>query len=101
RLEHRCFGIITDVLGHFKMAKGTGSFGMWLAFGNPLAVNIGHLFDQVMILQENRAIGAYRQRVFITWHANARICGRWFTSFLSVLFFLVFFFIFHINTAYI
>jgi hypothetical protein len=36
---------------------------MWLTLGDALPVEVGHLLDQVVVLQQNRAVGSDRQRV--------------------------------------
>ena len=60
-LENGGLGVGTDVLRHLEMAEGARAFRVGLALGNMLAVEVGHLFDQVVILQDDGAIRADRQ----------------------------------------
>jgi hypothetical protein len=45
-----------------ELSKCSAAFDVRLALGNALPVEIGHLLDQVMIVQQDRAIGTYRER---------------------------------------
>jgi hypothetical protein len=40
------------------MAERPTTFGMRLAFWDPFPVEVGHLLDQVVILQQDRAVRA-------------------------------------------
>ena len=56
-LKHRRARVGTDVVGHLKMAKGAGLLGMWLSLRNALPVEVRHLLDQIVILQQQRPVG--------------------------------------------
>jgi hypothetical protein len=47
-------------MGYFKMTKTAATFGMGLAFGNAFAVELRHLFDEVVVVQHDRAVWANR-----------------------------------------
>ena len=49
---------------------------MWLTFGSPLPVPVRHLLDEIVILQQDRAIGADGERVLIAGDGNAGIVCR-------------------------
>jgi hypothetical protein len=67
-------GIAGDVAGHGKDAVSARTLGVNHAFGNPLAVEVRHLFEQLVILDEHRSAGARRQGVLVV--ANRTACGR-------------------------
>jgi len=47
------------------MAEGPRALCMGLAVRNHLAVEVGHRLHQVVILQQNGAVGSYRERKFV------------------------------------
>jgi hypothetical protein len=57
-LKHRGFGEGTDVVGDLEAPKGAAALGVGLAFGDAFAVERGHLLDQVVIVQQDRSVGA-------------------------------------------
>jgi hypothetical protein len=61
-LEHRGRGVRAHVLGHLEDAERTTALGVRLAFRDALPVEIGHLLDQVVIVQHDRAVGPDGQR---------------------------------------
>ena len=69
-LEEGCLGVGADVLGDLEMAEGSGPLGMGLAVGDHLAVEIGHLFGEIVILEQDGAVGAHRQRIFVAGYRD-------------------------------
>lgn len=76
RLEHRRLGIGTDILRDLEMAEGAGALGVRLPLRNPLAIEIRHLLDQVVILQNDGAIRPHGEGVFVTGYRDTGIVGR-------------------------
>ena len=50
RLEHRRFGVGTDIMGHLEMPKCSRTFRVRLPLGNAFAIEIGHLLDEVVVM---------------------------------------------------
>ena len=55
--NRRSLGIGGDVFGYLEVAEGAGTLGVRLPFGNPFAVEVGHLLDQIRVLQQNWSVG--------------------------------------------
>jgi hypothetical protein len=49
------------LLRHLEVAKCAAALGMWLPLRNTLTVEVGHLLDQVVVLQQNRPVGTDRE----------------------------------------
>ena len=82
RLKHRRLGVLADVVCHLEVPKGAPAFGMRLALGYPFPVEIRHLFDEVVILQQDRTVRPDGKRVFIAGYGNPCIgCGGFATVF--------------------
>jgi hypothetical protein len=76
--KHCRFGERADVIGDLEASKCAAALGMWLAFRDAFAVERRHLFDQVVIVQQDRSVGADGQRVLVTFDRDAGIGrGRW------------------------
>ena len=76
RLKQCRLGVLADVLGHLKTAERAASLGMGLPLWNPLPVPVRHLLDEVMILQQDRAVGADGERMLIAGDWNAGVSRR-------------------------
>ncbi len=75
-LEHRRLGVPADVVGHLEVAERAATLGVRLPLRDALPVEVGHLLDQVVVLQQDRAVGADGQRVFDAGYRGAGIGGR-------------------------
>ena len=76
-LEDRGLGIGADILVHRERPERTPAFGVGLALGDALPVEVGHLLDEVEILEEDWAIRSDRQGVLLAGDGNTGICrGR-------------------------
>ena len=77
-----------DVAGNGKDAVRARSLGVNHAFGNALAVEMRHLLEELVILDQDRPAGARRQRVF--WLSPtgrpAAVVRVFFSSIASILF---------------
>ena len=73
-LEDTGHGVFGHILRRLEGAKSARPLGVWLTLGDALAVKVGHLLKQVVVVQNNRAIGANGQRMFVALHANACVC---------------------------
>jgi hypothetical protein len=58
------------------MTEGATALGVWLAFRNALSVEIRHLLDQVVIVQQDGSVWAHGERVLIALDWNTRIRRR-------------------------
>ena len=76
-LEDRGLGVHADVLGHSEVAECTAPLGMRLPLGNPLPVEVRHLLDEIVILQQDRTVGTNGQRVLVARYGDSRVgCRR-------------------------
>ena len=75
RLEELGLGIFRDVLGHLEMPEGARALGVWLALGDALSVEVGHLLDEVVVVEHDRAIAPERQRMLVALHRDAGVRG--------------------------
>src|ERR1700722_12101903 len=55
-LKDRRSRIAADVLGHLEMSKGSAALGMRLTLRDAFAIEVRHLLDQVMIVQDDGTI---------------------------------------------
>ena len=58
RLEDRGPGVAAHVIGYQKVTMRTTAFGMRLPFRDPFAIEVRHLFDQIMIIEDYGTIRA-------------------------------------------
>jgi hypothetical protein len=75
-LEHRGLGVGADVVRHLEVAEGTAALGVRLPLGYPLPVEVRHLLDEVVVLQQDGAVRAYGQRVLVALDRDTGIGGR-------------------------
>ena len=61
-LEHRRLGVGTDVVGHLEVAERAAALGVRLALRDALPVEVRHLLDQIVILQQDRTVRADGER---------------------------------------
>ena len=74
-LEYRRLGVGADVVRHHEMPERAAALGVRLPLRDALTVEVGHLLDQVVVLEQNRAVGAHGQRVLVALDQRAGI-GR-------------------------
>ena len=74
--EQAGLGELADVLGRLEHPVAAAALGVDDSLGHPFPVELGHLLDQVVILQQQRAVGTDRLRELITRRRRARIRGR-------------------------
>src|SRR6185437_11797546 len=65
------------VFGNLEKAVSAAALGVNHAFRNPFAVELRHLLDQVMVLQQDRTVGAGGKGMFVARSRNACIGGRY------------------------
>jgi len=77
RLEHRGLGVGADILGHLEVTEGPGTLRVGLALRNPFPVEVGHLLDEVVVLQQDGPIGPHGERVLVAGYGDPGIgcCG--------------------------
>jgi hypothetical protein len=77
RLEHRGLGVFADVLGHLETPERAASLRMRLTFGYPLPIEVRHLLDEIVILQQYWAVGPNGERELIAgdWNPSVGCCG--------------------------
>ena len=73
RLEHRRLGVGGHVLGDLDPAERAAALGVRLPLRDPLPVPLGHLLDQVAVLQQDRAARTDGQRILIALDRDAGI----------------------------
>src|SRR6185437_8058023 len=64
-----------DVVGHLEVAERAATLGVRLALRDALPVELRHLLDQVVILQQDRAVGADGQGFVVAWRRVADVVG--------------------------
>jgi hypothetical protein len=74
-LEDGGLGVRADVVRHLEVAERAAALGVGLALGDALAVEVGHLLDEVVVLQQDGAVGADGQRVFVAVDGDACVGG--------------------------
>ena len=74
-LEDRRLRELADVGGDLEVAERATPLRMRLAFGDPLPVEIRHLLNQVVVLQQDGAIGTDGQRVLVAGHRDPGVRG--------------------------
>ena len=57
------------------MTESTRALCVGLAFGNPFPIEIGHLLDQIMVVQNDRPVTADGQRMLVALNTDAAIGG--------------------------
>ena len=78
-LQRGGLGELADVLGDLEDAEGAAAFGVGLALGDALAVEVRHLVDEMVIVQQDRAVCANGQRVAVAGRRRSGRGGREFT----------------------
>src|SRR5205807_259669 len=76
RIEESGFGPLADVGGDFEIAESATALGVHHALGYAFTIERLHLLDDVVILQQDRTVGAYRERVVVARRGNAGVGSR-------------------------
>src|SRR5262249_14603002 len=71
--KHRGPGVLADVVGHLEVAERAATLGVRLAFRDAFPVEHRHLLEQIMILKQDRTVGADRQRLVVTGRRGAAV----------------------------
>src|SRR5271154_6656916 len=58
-LGHGRLSVTTHVTGHDKLSERAPAFRRRLTLGNSFPIEVRHLFNQVMVVQQNRTIRPY------------------------------------------
>ena len=66
---------LADVVGDLEEAEGAAALGVHDPLGHALAVEVGHLLDQVVVLEQDRPVRAGGERVVVARRRDAR--RRW------------------------
>ena len=74
-LEQRGLRVPRDVLGGLELAEGARALRVHVALGDALAVEVRHLVQEVVVVQQDRAVGAQGQRVAVAGRRGARLGG--------------------------
>ena len=72
RLEHRRLGVGAHVTRHLEVAERAAALGVGLALRDPLPVEVRHLLDEVVVLQQDRAVGPDGERVLVARRPGCR-----------------------------
>ena len=75
-VEEGSLGPRRNVRGHLEVAEGAAALGVDDALGYALAVERLHLLDYVVILQQDRPVGAHGERVLVACRGNPGIRRR-------------------------
>jgi hypothetical protein len=63
-------------VGHLEPPESTRTLGVRLTLRHPLTVELRHLLDQIVIVQQDRSIRTNRQRMLIALHRDTGIRRR-------------------------
>ena len=74
--------VLGDVVGHLEVAVGAGPLGVHDPLGDPLAVEVGELLEQVHVLDEHRPLGPGGHRVQVVVDRHPESGGAVFLLFL-------------------
>ena len=75
-LEQRGLGVRRDVLGGLEHAERARALGVHVALGDALAVEVRHLVEEVVVVQQDRAVRAEGQRVAVARRRGAGVGRR-------------------------
>src|SRR5690606_22568106 len=75
-LEHRRTGVAAHITGDLEVAEGARPLGVWLPLRDALAVEVGHLLDQIVVVQQDRPRRTDGERVRVAGHRRAGVGGR-------------------------
>ena len=75
RLKDGCLGVGADVLGHLEVSESSRAFGVRLAVRDHLPVEVRHLLEQVVVVQNDGAVGAYGEGVLVAGYRDSGVCG--------------------------
>ena len=75
-LEQRRLGERRHVVGRRELPERAGALGVHVALGHPFAVEVGHLVQEVHVVQQDRAVGAEGQRVPVARRGGPGVGGR-------------------------
>ena len=76
RLEEVGLDVLADVLSDLEEAVSAAALGVHHALGHALAVELGHLLDHVVVLKQDRTVGADGQGVLVAGGRDAGVGGR-------------------------
>src|ERR1019366_776954 len=67
--------VLGDILGDLEETVRATALGVNDSLGHTLSVELRHLLDQIVVLEQNRAVGSDCERVLVAGRGNASI-GR-------------------------
>ena len=74
-LEQRRLGELADVLGGLEVTERAATLGVHDPLRHPLAVEVGHLVDEVEVVQQQRSVRADAQRELIARRRRSGVGG--------------------------
>lgn len=69
-------GVASHVVGHFKVAVSTGALGMDDTFGDALAIKVGQLVNEMVVLEEDGTVGTDGERVLVIGDWMTKLVGH-------------------------
>jgi hypothetical protein len=75
-LEDRGAGVGADVVSHLERAERAAALGVRLPLRDALAVEVGHLLEQVVVLQQDRPVRADSQRMLVAGDGDSGVRRR-------------------------
>ncbi len=76
RLEEGGLGVLRDVLGGLELAEGAGALRVRATLGHVHPVEVSEGLDEMVVVQQDRAVRADRQRVAVADCWDAGLGGR-------------------------
>ncbi len=75
-LEQRRLGVRRDVLGGLELTERAGALGVHVALRHALAVEVRHLVQEVVVVQQDRTVGADGQAVAVAGRRSTGLGRR-------------------------
>ena len=75
-LEHRRPRVLRDVTGDLERAEGACTLGVHHTLRDPLTVELRHLLDEVVIVQQDRSLRTRSEGVLVAGNRDTGVVGR-------------------------
>ena len=74
--ENGGLGVFGDIMSDLKVTKSTSALGMDNPRWDPLSIEVGHLLEEDMVLDEEGSAGADGHRVELVSDRSSMACGQ-------------------------
>jgi hypothetical protein len=74
-LERVGLGVGADVVGDIETPESAPAFSVWLPLDDPFPIELGHVLDEVVIVQQDRPVRSHGEGMVVAWHRYSGICS--------------------------